>query len=227
MRVLVSATGSTVKLWNFNRTLLKEFEFPETIKSLAFFNGNILVGHNDKLTVVEKSKFVNSIHEESEVDEEEIMITEETIFENNKVAARAPISDEESKIDLEEPLIDSDTWNKAMEAYYRVGIPKSALANSPQKAKAKKKKTKKAKKKTLEKIDSKDSLRSDYMKVISRPVVPPVANSFDEYPNIVTRRQLTEQRIINNIRNHGAPGDDLQTTGLAINTKMTRIKKYK
>ena len=119
MRTMVSATGSTVKLWNFNRTLLKEFEFPEPIKALAFFQGNILVGHNDKLTVIESPKFKNSIFEESDVDEEEMMITEETIFEAPKVVTQAYISDEESKIDLEEPLIDSDTWNKAMEAYYR------------------------------------------------------------------------------------------------------------
>ena len=226
---MVSATGTTVKLWNFNRTLLKEFEFPEPIKSLAFFKGNILVGHNDKLTVIEKVKFANSIYEETDNDEEEIMITEDTVFAAPTVTTQVHLSDEESKIDLEdEDLFDSETWNKAMEAAYRAGIPQSYINKvSPLKGKPKKKKKKSKAKKNLERVDSKDSLRSDYMKMISVPVVPPGKNTFDEYPNIVTRRQLTEQRIINNIRNHGLPGDNVVTTGLSINTKMTRIKKYK
>jgi hypothetical protein len=82
-------------------------------------------------------------------------------------------------------VIDPETWARAMADYERRPAYATDIDITPR---IKRKKKKGSAKKRVERIDSRDSLRSDYMKVLSKPAIPQPRHMYEEIPAIVTRR---------------------------------------
>jgi hypothetical protein len=204
--ILATATSNNmVQVWTFDKQLLHEIKFPHPISSILIVKDMIYASYRQITTAVTVRNFFplgTPEYEEltddyfkayvPQVDENEMMM---------KIIEREKTPDKLSVV------------FKALEFK-----PKETKKKS--KSVSRKQKRKRNDSNTLPKAKKKDPFEElqleMYKKVISKKI-PVITNARPVSNNtLLTRRQLTEEKIIENIRRYGDPADRIDYSGLCV-----------
>lgn len=205
--LVTASTSNMVSIWSFDKQLLHEIQFPHPISSILLINETVYVSYKQVTTSVKIVKtFPVGITEYEEISEDYFKYVYKY---QSSDSDRSLISIEREKTP-EKP----STFFGPAETKPKF---RPEVANRKKKAQ-----TKKAKKKRnlLKNSNPEQKIRDLeqqlYIKVISKKL-PMMKNSRPISHNaLLTRRQLTEEKIIENVRRYGDPADRIDYSGLCV-----------
>lgn len=206
--IATGTSGNVVQIWTFDKQLLHEIKFPHPISSILVLNDCVYVSYKQITTAVP----VRDYFDEDEVEYEELADDYFKVY-----VPQVEVEDEFSRVLEREKTPDRIFLSvKPVEARPKVKV-EAAVKKKKLATKKQKKKRNDAKVAAKGKLDAFEQMHIEmYKKVISKkiPVITgnrPVSNN-----TLLTRRQLTEEKIIENIRRYGDPADRIDYTGLCV-----------
>lgn len=207
----VLATGTStnlVQIWTFDKQLLHEIKFPHPISSILLLNDMVYASNKQITTTIT----VKDYFDEDEVEYEELTEDYFKVY----VPQTEAIDEFSIAIEREKTPDKINFTSKFIEARPKTKV-ETAAKKKKIAAKKQKKKRNDSKAMAKGKKDAFEQMHIEmYKKVISKkiPVISgnrPVSNN-----TLLTRRQLTEEKIIENIRRYGDPADRIDYTGLCV-----------
>lgn len=206
--ILATATSTNmVQIWTFDKQLLHEIKFPHPISSILIIKDFIYASYKQITTAVPVRHFFP------------IGSTEYEDLADDYFKAYVPQVDENEQM---MKLINREKTPEKLSIYTKVAETRAKPENIKKKSKSvsRKQKRKKNDSNLLPKSKKKDPFEEMqlemYKKVISKKI-PVLTNARPVSNNtLLTRRQLTEEKIIENIRRYGDPADRIDYTGLCV-----------
>lgn len=204
----VAFTNNVVSILTFDKQLLHEIKFPHPISSVLLINESVVVSYKQITTAVK----VSSVFPLGITDYEEI----------NEDYFKYTYTYQQSEPEVALNSIDKDRMTERTALSPRPVEHRNRPRNEiiPRRKKPVPKKPKKKRfeskndKTTL--FETKDPELELYKKIISKKI-PIISNARSISNNVLlTRRQLTEEKIIENVRRYGDPADRIDYTGLCV-----------
>ena len=236
--LLITTAGSEfVKFWSLSNTFLKEVRFPTPVSDLLFCADLdcLLVSHGNVVSRLEGSSFPSP--SDAEIDEWQLAAPEVDVselglkpafLEQASLLSLAPHS-RTLDIDGDSELVD------VLRVYDQIQQTKKATSRSSL-GKKKRKPRKKLpklegvspapKKKDQDNQMAEQQFRKEYLESLSTsvPLGPPRG---DGGPVFLTRRQLTEERIIANVLRYGDPADRPDVSGLRVVAEEGALRRLR
>ena len=202
------SSNNMVQILTFEKQLLHEIKFPHQISSVVIINETIYTSYKQMTTAIKiKDMFPLGYTESEEINEDYF---KHAFYEKNSESDHSPLPIEREKtpprLFLSTRNVETRTRKLTADAVTR----------------KKKQTVKKNKKKRIVNNVSRHSQpaldveQAAYIKVISKKI-PVITNARPRSNNnLLTRRQLTEEKIIENVRRYGDPADRIDYSGLCV-----------
>ncbi|CAG9319560.1 unnamed protein product [Blepharisma stoltei] len=242
---LTAANNQKIRLWNFSNQLIQEIIFPQRVKSLLFLDQkSLLAATGSVISIVNLCSYNLSTEEEEEEilpedyfkdsNNEAIKKAESGSEDGSSDDLELNIDNElsrrESKYFQEEHAVTPEYWNKVLNSYHNTAKsfnPK--MRDKSEKRSFKKKPTNKRKTKknnirslSRPRIQKRPpsplsvAIQEGYKEVITQKLPLIYERRRFEPQNLLTRRQLTEEKIVTNVKRYGDPADRVDHTGLCV-----------
>ena len=206
----MASTNNLIQVWNFEKQLLHEIKFPHPISSIMLVNENMYVSYKQVTVSVKIHKlFTPGVTEYEDIDEDYF-----------KFMYTYQVSDSDKSLTPREREKTPERLNISALIVETRGKFRSEMASRKKKIAPKKSKKKRANAtKSASKnrpVISRDPEQELYVKIISRKI--PVISSTRPISHnaLLTRRQLTEEKIIENVKRYGDPADRIDYSGLCV-----------
>lgn len=202
--------NNLLQIWTFDKQLLHEIKYPHPIESLLIVNETVIVSYKQITTSIKVHKtFPPGVTEIEEINEDYFKF----MFQNTNLGIEKVPS----------PLLRDYTPEKSAFSSKVFDIKDKPWPVIVKKKKAQQKKPKK-KRREVSKQDGKrrnkfgidEKELAEYRKVISQKIPVLTGRRPISHNTLLTRRQLTEEKIIENVRRYGDPADRIDYTGLCV-----------
>ena len=239
-QLLVTTAGTEfVKFWSLSNTFLKEVRFPAPITDLLYCADLdcLLISHGNVVSRLSSQSFPSPADAETddwlqavpEVDVSELTLQPAFVQETSLVSLR--LESRQRKIDIDGDSELLDVLKVYDELKEKKVTSRSSLGKKKRKARKKLPKLENsspaAKLRDQEQRQAEQQFRKEYLESLTTSVQPFLGAKADAGPVFLTRRQLTEERIVSNVLRYGDPADRPDVSGLRVVAEEGALRRLR
>lgn len=239
-QLLVTTAGTEfIKFWSLGNIFLKEIRFPAPVTDLLFCAdlGCLLISHGKVVSRLGIQSFPSPSDAETdewlqappEMDVSELSLKPAFLEEASLVSLR--LESRQRKIDIDGDSELLDVLKVYEEIKEKKGTSRSSLGKKKRKPRKKLPKLETSspavKLRDQEQQQAEQQFRKEYLQSLTTNVKPFFGARADTGPVFLTRRQLTEERIMTNVMRYGDPADRPDVSGLRVVAEEGALRRLR